>query len=424
MSPRTRRATTACHRAPPAALVAIGALLCCLPLAVRGCWTPPGRSAADVARSRRARPAARSFSCTKMESDEQFDAFWKAAQDDQVWTSCATHSWLKAVAETSGAGAQQLVIADIGCNRAYFSGLALDYVVPIGKGSASHTMKMYNSHLEYAHYPDNCGVCNDCNETVNASPILGPRTVDIHCIEPSEIHIDNLIHMRNALYGRPGAPLALRGEHGAAKQAVRFFVRHLAMSNYTGTATFPKGCYVETCNLDLFAGQPGEKLNTTVNITTVDHYAFGSRTKCFDVLKIDTEGQDPAVLAGAYETLRDHRAKVVAFEYNSMGLWKLQKDGSGASLQQCVNYLEDLGYACYWDGRPTLTRITGCWDPRYEIRYWSNIVCAVMGSEMELEMHTNSFLAQHHLKGYAEGAQKWDKQEVWYKPKKVQIKLR
>ena len=36
-------------------------------------------------------------------------------------------------------------------------------------------------------------------------------------------------------------------------------------------------------------------------------------------------------------------------------------------------------------------RLTGCWVPRFEFRNWSNVVCALEGSELEAVLHSQCF---------------------------------
>ena len=47
-----------------------------------------------------------------------------------------------------------------------------------------------------------------------------------------------------------------------------------------------------------------------------------------------------------------------------MGLWKT------VTLHELVEALDSMGYDCYFEGEPTLTRITGCWVDDYEFKLW------------------------------------------------------
>jgi hypothetical protein len=46
-----------------------------------------------------------------------------------------------------------------------------------------------------------------------------------------------------------------------------------------------------------------------------------------------------------------------------------------AGLQAYVEKFDSFGWDCYMDGDPQLSRLTGCWDARYEFKHWSNVVC-------------------------------------------------
>ena len=39
-------------------------------------------------------------------------------------------------------------------------------------------------------------------------------------------------------------------------------------------------------------------------------------------------------------------------------------------------------YVCFLEHK-TMFRLTGCWDPAFEIREWSNVACAIEGSTIE-----------------------------------------
>lgn len=94
-----------------------------------------------------------------------------------------------------------------------------------------------------------------------------------------------------------------------------------------------------------------------------------------ELLKIDTEGFDPLVLQGAHRTLTEGRATMLQFEYHHLRAW------SHTSLKSVVQDLEILGYTCYFDGSPTLLRITNLWVDSLEFRDWSNVICVLTSLE-------------------------------------------
>ncbi|KAG2450962.1 hypothetical protein HYH02_004234 [Chlamydomonas schloesseri] len=252
------------------------------------------------------------------------------------------------------------------------------------------------------HYKDDegCGVCRDCEQEPSQhatsqqqqpqqQPQLQPlKSVDVHCFEPSWWHQRALRAARDRVYGSPDDARAFNDKQQAAggATAVRFNVLPYAVSNTTGVAQFPANCTTELCNLE--AGSLAGESWYDVNVTTVDAYVRERGIDGIDILKIDTEGFDPSVLAGAYHTLLRHKAEVLSFEYHHY--WSR----SGASLPQCLGYLDQLGYDCYFDG-PKLHRLTGCWEPGFEIKDWSNVVCAVRGGRLEGSLARLAILKPH-----------------------------
>jgi hypothetical protein len=45
-------------------------------------------------------------------------------------------------------------------------------------------------------------------------------------------------------------------------------------------------------------------------------------------------------------------------------------------LKLAIDYMNNIGFTCYWPGQGELWRITGCWQPHYDGSFWSNIACA------------------------------------------------
>ena len=41
-----------------------------------------------------------------------------------------------------------------------------------------------------------------------------------------------------------------------------------------------------------------------------------------------------------------------------------------------IDYLDEIGFTCYWAGRGELWRITQCWQRHYGGVFWSNVACA------------------------------------------------
>jgi FkbM family methyltransferase len=87
-----------------------------------------------------------------------------------------------------------------------------------------------------------------------------------------------------------------------------------------------------------------------------------------DMISVDVEGFDwPVLLAGAI-ALR--RTRYVELEYNWKGAWAQHK------LSEIIETMKERGFACYWAGEGGhLWRITDCWLPHYDLKFWSNVAC-------------------------------------------------
>lgn len=86
-------------------------------------------------------------------------------------------------------------------------------------------------------------------------------------------------------------------------------------------------------------GQESQRIS--VKCTTIDAYCARSGIERIDVLKIDTEGYDFAVLQGSSVMLQKHAVKFIYFEFNDL----LPTDGtSGGALLPIYDLLRPHGY--------------------------------------------------------------------------------
>ncbi|KAI2508246.1 methyltransferase [Fragilaria crotonensis] len=96
--------------------------------------------------------------------------------------------------------------------------------------------------------------------------------------------------------------------------------------------------------------------------------------KQVNALLIDVEGFDFDVLQGGNATLRN--TEYVEFEFHQVGKWEREFKLGKKPLKVAINFMDELGFTCYWAGRGELWRITGCWLPHYGGAFWSNVACA------------------------------------------------
>ena len=149
------------------------------------------------------------------------------------------------------------------------------------------------------------------------------------------------------------------------------FLHNVALSNRTGTASImrcPAGG--ESCGLATEGDVTGNQNFINVHVDTLDNFMEQKNiSQTIDVLKIDAEGFDPLVLKGAERILGDHRVRLLLFEYNGIGMWP------STNLYQVIAELGERNYMCYKIGRTGILPLTGCWSPKFEIKFWSNVLC-------------------------------------------------
>ena len=219
-----------------------------------------------------------------------------------------------------------------------------------------------------------CGSCNDCLEDSDGLPDVSSLThglhrrpglgvneagpVVIHCIEASAPSYKGLVELRE--------------EFPFQSKSSVWSIHHLAASSASGTVEFTADCDTELCSM----GATVDSAATTtvaVRATSVDDFIAQEQLQHVDILKIDTEGFDPAVIKGAWRSLSAAKVDILYFEYHYLNLW------GSTNLEDVVKDLSAMNFACYLDGQPTLTRLDAlCWDPSYEFKVWSNVVCVNM----------------------------------------------
>jgi FkbM family methyltransferase len=163
--------------------------------------------------------------------------------------------------------------------------------------------------------------------------------ITIHAFEPSEYTFEKLLATRPADCVVP---------------------RRLALSDHTGT-------------LPLFIVHPGAGRNSlyvqaghqqamdveVVPVTTVDAYCAEQRIERIDLLKVDTEGHDLAVLRGAQRLLRNGQVGLVQFEYNHC--WITAR----VFLRDAFEFFSQFGY-CVGKVTPYGFEFYPGWDPELE----------------------------------------------------------
>lgn len=301
-------------------------------------------------------PAVFTCSATQREKQQQHfarrlaDHNWSSCPDDTVFNEAST------VWEQTATPSTTLVLLDVGTNKGYTIAGWLGRLVPM-----MHEAPQVLAQSIKAKYGRLfCGVCQDCKAQVRPLKQQYAGSIEIHSFEPMPANSAFLVEQHAEVEGALGV------------MDISIEVNAVAMSNIVGTAPFPLQRFgTETASL-------GQESDTLVDVptNTIDAYLAEKGIHHIDLLKIDTEGYDPLVLEGAAATLAANVVDLVQFEYHRIGKWSPTAEGS-VSLEETVARMDHYGYDCYFDGRTTeLLRLTGCWTPLYEIRKWSNVVCA------------------------------------------------
>ena len=56
--------------------------------------------------------------------------------------------------------------------------------------------------------------------------------------------------------------------------------------------------------------------------------------------------------------------------------WRVDYRDGKKPFKLAIDFLDEIGFTCYWAGRGELWRITGCWQPHYGGVFESNVACA------------------------------------------------
>ena len=133
--------------------------------------------------------------------------------------------------------------------------------------------------------------------------------------------------------------------NSARNNRTNIYPFNCAAGSSVGTKDIPCSDYDETWNYGAFSIEQGfnsertfsgAQWTETVEVTTLDEHPLVKLLDSLDLLKIDAEGMELAVLSGATQTISRHRP-VIFVENNN--------NKSGDAL---IRRMHDLDYSCYW----------------------------------------------------------------------------
>lgn len=291
--------------------------------------------------------------CTPEEAEKQANKFAAALKKEGLYTACPSHKWLGLLPRLLEAG-QDVVVLDVGCNKGYESAAFFATYAPQAGVSPRAVYEALSAVKDDLKLGPIEGQCKD-NESGgggggdgSGSSSGGAGSVTVHCFEPSARNYRGLQALHAKFFGGDDGGKG-RGSSGSSNEGgtssgdddggprVEWRQYNAAVTNVTGKVRFPSECNTELCSLGGDAGDPSQKSAwTDVRATTLDDFAAGGDgggllapaasaaaregRRRFVVLKIDTEGFDPAVLQGARRLLAARVPAIVSFEHHGKGV--------------------------------------------------------------------------------------------------------
>ena len=277
-------------------------------------------------------------------------------------SSCPSSDFFTALYD-AGLACKPATIVDVGANKGYVVAELLSIfapqlgVNPPALGSAiAASGKAFNPFT-------GCGMCDDCTKSPPPSAAAAcpgpPAPIVVHAFEPTE---DAFSMLEVQLAG------IVRAGDAAGAVTLHLHRRPVVEDQAAAPTALFTNCRGggEGCSIVGSAVEGAVRLNTS----SLDLWAAGEGVGTVDVLVVDAEGFDPAVLRGGARMLAEGRVRVLAFEYNNQNLWATE------SLGDVVGWLdENGGFDCVLMQQGRAKRLTKCWNPSFEGRAWSNVLC-------------------------------------------------
>lgn len=298
---------------------------------------------------------AQGYKCPAADAQRQAQKFYTFRRANTRYSSCPQVPILEHMARQSFVEGRNMVFVDVGANKGYSISEVLE---AFDSTSIMNPRTLGSFLIGKTGSKKLCGACQDCQNVPDEELLQErktPRSITVHALEPGPANLKLLNMVRDW------------SNHS------EFFVHQVAVSNQNGFVRFP----VQRAGSEvgwILNSDSDSKDSVEVRSITLDSFFEENQLEDVDILKIDTEGFDPDALRGAQSVIAMKKAKVIQFEYHKLNLWSPTHPRTD-SLENVVEKMDFNGYDCYFMGRDTLFRLTGCWDPRYEIRYWSNVIC-------------------------------------------------
>ncbi|CAH0380188.1 unnamed protein product [Pelagomonas calceolata] len=283
------------------------------------------------------------------------------AWDKAALLGCPSRPWLS---DALRAHHGRFRAVYVGANKGYGLASLLSALAPsleVSPATWGVALRRLNARLA-------CGWCRDCLEDEEAYDDDITDTIVVDLVEPLGANVGLLAGCLRDHSFVEKDEIWMKGP-----ATVRLL--QMALGRTRGSATFPslaageevgEVCSEGTCDARQFEGRfEKEPRFEEVRVETLD----GIVEDKVDYLSLDVEGQDPLVLDGGMETVKN--ARLVEFEYHFRGAWAEE------TLKGRTEQFDSLNFDCYLQGaHGSLWRLTGgCFAEAYEVRRWANVVC-------------------------------------------------
>lgn len=286
-------------------------------------------------------------------------------------TKCYADPWINDMVVSDPDG-QNKVFVDVGCNT------GIDAVLFLSRWGVKHdAAQVWSKELSSRVGQGACGENYRFNNFVDSERSLfsrldwavhsAPSDPIVLCVEPMPANVRLLHEVNQAVFG-PDSPVEIISA---------------AASDSNGAAFFPDGGAGKENQILSPSENPG---TVSVQVTTVDTLLSERNIKTVDILTIDTEGFDPAVVRGAMETLRYRGVRYLTFEVHQD---LVGTPWYNTTIFSVIDVLDEEQFDCYWAGNAgSLRLITGCLgakDEDFGVRRvgWSNVACVRRGDKWE-----------------------------------------
>ena len=276
------------------------------------------------------------------------------------------------------------IMLNIGANKGYLSTSLLAHWKPWYGVTNQHLKSYLDGAMPGKEENVKCGVCKDCHETAVGADL--PRLAaeaGLTQAQASSPELQSFLQSRLAMsifafeptpsnFGLLQGYATLLAKSPSVNHTGSFIPVPAGIANFTGTAQFEeRGAGDEGSSLGNVNKGDGQMVE--VAITTVDAFlrerVDPSQEMIIDLNHIDTEGYDPAAIAGSAGSLPYTR--LLGFEYHDLAMWQT------TSLESVVASLDQqFGFDCYLEWGSMFVRLNGgCWHRNYEFKSWSNVLC-------------------------------------------------